>query len=75
MALYSMLDVLEVQLQPATCNLQVHWMQHKLEWESGVLRGLVIPGHPAELSHSVKLLLTDAKSHVFDINLVLKSIH
>ena len=34
-----------------------------------------IPGHPAELSDSVKLLLTDAKSHVFDINLVLKSIH
>jgi len=34
-----------------------------------------LPGHPAELSDSVKLLLTDAKSHVFDINLVLKSIH
>ena len=34
-----------------------------------------LPGHPAELSDSVKLLLTDAKSHVFDINLILKTIH
>ena len=25
---------------------------------------LLIPGHPAELSDSVKLLLTDAKSYV-----------
>ena len=39
------------------------------------LKSNVLPGHPAELSDSVKLLLTDAKSHVFDINLVLKSIH
>ena len=36
---------------------------------------LNLPGHPAELSDSIKLLLTDAKSYVFDINLVLKSIH
>ena len=34
-----------------------------------------IPGHPAELLDSVKLLLTDAKSHVFEIDPVLKSIH
>ena len=27
-----------------------------------------IPGHPADLSDSVRLLLTDAKSHVFEIN-------
>ena len=33
-----------------------------------------IPGHPAELSDSVKLLLTDAKSYVFEIDFVLKSI-
>ena len=32
-----------------------------------------IPGHPAELSDSVKLLLTNAKSHVFEIDLVIKS--
>ena len=36
---------------------------------------LHVPGHPAELLGSVKLLLTDAKSHVFDIDLVLKSKH
>ena len=35
----------------------------------------MVPGHPAELSDSVKLLLTDAKNHVFEIDLVLKSIH
>ena len=35
----------------------------------------LLPGHPAELSDSVKLLLTDAKSHVFEIDPVLKSIH
>ena len=34
-----------------------------------------IPGHPAELSDSVKLLLTGAKSHVFEIDPVLKSIY
>ena len=36
---------------------------------------LYIPGHPAELSDSVKLLLTDAKSHVFEIDQVLKDIY
>ena len=35
----------------------------------------ILPSHPAELSDNVKLLLLDAKSHVFEINLVLKSIH
>ena len=35
----------------------------------------LIPGHPAELSDSVKLLLTGAKSHVFEIDPVLKSIY
>ena len=33
-----------------------------------------VPRHPAELLDSVKLLLTDAKSHVFEIDPVLKSI-
>ena len=32
-----------------------------------------IPGHPAELSDSVKLLLTGAEYHVFEIDLVVKS--
>ena len=40
----------------------------------GVCRLRLLPGHPAELSDSVKLLLTVAKSHVFEIDLVLKSI-
>ena len=35
----------------------------------------VVPGHPAELSDSFKLLITDAKNHVFEIDLVLKSIY
>ena len=34
-----------------------------------------LPGHPAELSDSVKLLLTGAESHVFEIDPVLKSIN
>ena len=34
-----------------------------------------IPGHPAELSDSVKLPLKGVKSHEFEIDLVLKSIH
>ena len=33
-----------------------------------------IPGHPPELSDYVKLLLTNGSSHVFEIDLVLKSI-
>ena len=33
-----------------------------------------VPGHPPELSDSVKLLIIDAKRHVLEINLVLKSI-
>ena len=40
-----------------------------------VLNAKKIPGHPAELSDFVKLLLSDATSHVFEIDLVLKSIH
>ena len=36
--------------------------------------GCVIPGHPPELSDYVKLLLTNGSSHVFEIDLVLKSI-
>ena len=39
------------------------------------MRWAEIPGHPAELSDSVKLLLTGAKSHVFEIDPVLKSIY
>ena len=39
------------------------------------LISLFLPGHPAELSDSVKLLLTGAKSHVFEIDPVLKSIY
>ena len=35
----------------------------------------VIPGHPAELSDSLKLLLFDAKRHGFEIDPVLKSIY
>ena len=35
---------------------------------------LYIPGHPPELSDYVKLLLTNGSSHVFEIDLVLKSI-
>ena len=31
-------------------------------------------GHPPELSDSVKPLLTDAKTHGFEVNQVLKSI-
>ena len=38
-------------------------------------RKFSIPGHPAELSDKVKLLLSDAKSHVFEIDLVSKSIY
>ena len=34
----------------------------------------LLQGHPPELSDSVKLLLTDAKRHGFEINHVLKSI-
>ena len=33
-----------------------------------------LQGHPPELSDSVKLLLTDANKHGFEINQVLKSI-
>ena len=33
-----------------------------------------LPGHPPELSDSVKLLLFDAKRHGFEIDQVLKSI-
>ena len=33
-----------------------------------------LPGHPPELSDSVKLLLTDAKRHGFEIDQILKSI-
>ena len=33
-----------------------------------------LPGHPPELSDSVKLLLTDVKRHGFGIDQVLKSI-
>ena len=33
-----------------------------------------IPGHPPELSDYVKLLLKNGSSHVFEIDLVLKSI-
>ena len=33
-----------------------------------------VQGHPPELSDSVKLLLSDAKRHGFEINQVLKSI-
>ena len=33
-----------------------------------------IQGHPPELSDSVKLLLSDAKRHGFEIDQVLKSI-
>ena len=35
---------------------------------------LVLQGHPPELSDSVKLLLSDAKRHGFEIDHVLKSI-
>ena len=42
--------------------------------QSGLNINWILPGHPAELSDSVKLLLTDAKSHVFRIDPVLKSI-
>ena len=31
---------------------------------------IFVPGHPAELSDYVKLLLIDAKGYVFEINLV-----
>ena len=34
---------------------------------------MTIQGHPHELSDSVKLLLTDAMRHGFEINQVLKS--
>ena len=34
-----------------------------------------IPGHPPELSDSVKLLFIDACSHIIEIYLVLKSMH
>ena len=34
---------------------------------------VTLPGHPAKLSDSIKLLLTDAKSYVFEIDLVLDS--
>ena len=40
-----------------------------------LLEIIQIPGHPPELSDSVKLLLTGAKSHVFEIDPVLKSIY
>ena len=40
---------------------------------SSAAKGL--SGHPAELSDSVRLLLTDTKSHVFEIYLVLMSIY
>ena len=36
---------------------------------------LPIPGHPAKLSDSVKLLLTGAECRVFEIDLVLMSIY
>ena len=36
---------------------------------------VTLPGHPAKLSDSIKLLLTDAKSYVFEIDLVLDSIY
>ena len=38
------------------------------------LRLFDIPGHPPELSDYVKLLLKNGSSHVFEIDLVLKSI-
>ena len=37
-------------------------------------RNSFIPGHPPEFSDSVKLLLTDAKRHVLEIDQILKSI-
>ena len=39
----------------------------------GMLTLTKIPGHPAELSDSVQLLLTSAKIYVFEIDLVSKS--
>ena len=39
-----------------------------------IWKTMIIPGHPAELSDSIKLLPTDAKSYVFEIDFVLKSI-
>ena len=33
-----------------------------------------VPGHPPEMSDSVKLLLINAKRYVLEIDLVLKSI-
>ena len=36
--------------------------------------GNTLPGHPPELSDSVKLLLLDGSNYVFEIDLVLKSI-
>ena len=43
-----------------------HWTT--IEWP------MLIQGHPPELSDSVKLLLSDAKRHGFEIDQVLKSI-
>ena len=40
-----------------------------------IWKTMIIPGHPAELSDSIRLLLTDAKSYVFEIDFVLKSIY
>ena len=36
--------------------------------------GLYVPGHPPELSDYVKLVITNGSSHVFEIELLLKSI-
>ena len=43
--------------------------------EASLIGGKLLPGHPAELSDSIKLLLTDAKSYEYEIDPVLKSVH
>ena len=40
-----------------------------------LLEIIQIPGHPPELSDSVKLLLTGARGHVYEIDPALMSIY
>ena len=55
-------------------KIQYQGLKLFLNTSSEVSTVVALPGHPAELSDSVRLLLTDAKGCVFEIDFVLKSI-
>ena len=68
--------IIEVQFLPMTLiNIFTYLKLINILTNATVTKLFItIPGHPPELSDYVKLVITNGSSHVFEIELLLKSI-